>query len=246
MMIGLGLGLGGRAGGAEFDSASVGTVLFEIDSRYVTQGGGLVTAAADRSGNGNNATAGAGSEPTYEASIASYAGKPAIRFPASATKRLTTAAGAGSSIGTNAFTIVLVGHGDEALDAAPYSIAPLSGTDAALGTTSGTATWRQVVGVNGYSGTPAFTSPSVVVAVFNGASSKLYVNSRTAESLNVSPAHNVSDGWSIGNYGSAPAANLSHCGPILRVIVYPAALTNDQAASVLNGLGALYGVTISA
>jgi hypothetical protein len=226
----------------EFDASTIGTRVIDLDSRFVTTTGGNVTAMLDQSGNGRNATAPGGSEPPYQVANFDYFGRPAVRFPAGDTKRLTTPSLA-TPIGTNPVTVFMVGHVDDAFANNRYFFMTLFGTAFSV-YGSGATTWAQFA--VGFPSTGKSSQiPSVTCAVFDGASSKFYANGKTAVATPTVGAHNVTSGLIIGNW-PAPAGNTAASGPILRFIIYAGAMAQVDVEAGLDGLGALYGVSIAA
>lgn len=92
------------AGGWTPASVSGLHVWFKADAITGKVDGDTVSTWADSSGNGRTATAPAGQEPTYKTSILN--GQPVVRFSASSTKRMATAAWTALS---QPYTVFIVG-----------------------------------------------------------------------------------------------------------------------------------------
>lgn len=226
----------------EFEPASLGSVIVDLDSRFVTESGGLVTSMLDQSGNGFHATAPGGVEPLFQPSHFDYFGLPAVRFPAGETKFLVTSSAIASSVGTNPVTVFLVGHVDEATSNNRYFLNSAGGSPFCLYASSATG-WGQYA--TGFVVTSKSSQiPSVVCAIFNGSSSVLYANSKTSASTAAVGAHNLIAGIFLGNW-PVPDGFSSAAGPILRCLIYTGALPQGDVDAVLDGLGALYGIAIA-
>jgi hypothetical protein len=229
-------------GGGGFSPPDVGTVLLDLDARHVTLSGSDVLSMVDQSGNAYDAVAPAGppdgyAPPLYVASDANYNDLPSVHFPVGAVSALTTTGP--SSIGTDPFTLVVIGHVSDDSPVAPYFVTTNSGLSASA---EGT-TWKFDSNGDEFSTGFDATVPAINVFIFNGASSKFYQNDKTATSVNMTTAHNVSSGWHIGSYRNDNAI-FSASGPITRVIIYAGALLQADVETLLDGLGALYGFTI--
>lgn len=224
----------------DWNPALVGTVRVDLNARNVTTAAGpVVTQMTDQSGNGYNATAPGGSEPSYQSTNASYSNAPTATF--SGAQYLRTS-GTSANVGSNPVTIIIVGHTTGG-SVVPYSVN--RDTELAVGIDS--AAHRLVLAGSGYtSGVAVTNAATIVVGIVNGASSAMYVKSKTAVSI-VGAATSVTagQGWSIGNYQGAPGATFTHDGPIARVLIYDGALSNANVGAALDGLGAMYGITIA-
>ncbi|MBX3218929.1 MAG: hypothetical protein KF795_00335 [Labilithrix sp.] len=196
----------------------------------------------DRSGNGFHATAPPGVEPLYQASHFDYLGLPAVRFPANETKFLVTSNELSFMVGANPVTVFLVGHVDEATSNNRYFLNSAGGPAFCIYASSATG-WGQYA--TGFVVTSRSAQvPSVVCAVFNGSASILYANSKTSVSTAAVGAHNLITGLFLGNW-TVPDVFSSAAGPILRCLVYAGALSQGDIEAGLEGLGALYGITIA-
>lgn len=230
-----------------FVPGDYGTVLIDLDAAHVTTSGSLVTAMVDQGPNAWNATAPGGSEPSYTASDASYNGKPTVNFPTGATKYLDTTSSIGTTIATNPITIFVAGHGTDNTVSGPRLMS-IAGT-ADIGVTpraAGSFNWT--VNPNSGGGIAGAANsgfnPAVVGAIVNGASSKLYVDTKTAAAITCD-AHSASGALRVGNYVGGASTLFTLAGPVARILIYSGAMSDANVQAVMTALGAMYGITIA-
>lgn len=228
---------------AEFDPSSVGTVLLDLDARFVTAAGSDVSAMLDQSGNGDDAVTPAGppdgyGAPQLVATDADYNDLPTVNFIDGTNSALETPGADG--IGTNPFTIVYVGHNTSGTSV-PYFLNTVGGVSVSIEGVS----WK--FEANGDEFNPGFSSgtPAINVFVFNGASSKFYQNDKTATNVNMTTAHNVTTGWNVGCYRNNGDI-FSAAGPVARALIFDGAMSQADVETLLDGLGAIYGFSIGA
>lgn len=208
----------------------------------VTESGGAVSAWADQSGTGDtnkNVVQGtAANKPTYTASHASYGNKPAIVFDLD--DQLLSAAWAVAL--AQPLTLFLAGHTTTRTTNHYMFDNRTDPSQCALyDSTAGS-------GVTIYAGAAiaaavASTDPKITCCVFNGASSTILVNQKTAQATGNAGANGLT-GTSIGNY--AAGGSFGNNGPVAEVIVYSGALSASDIDRVMDYLGARYGITIGA
>lgn len=206
-----------------------------FDASVCTVSGGIVTALPDQSGNGRNATILAGQEPGYTATNPGYT-KPTIDFVAGTTDAVQVLV---HGLTTGPFTMIVVGHG------ANYVVQDANGNtvlDCAAGTT-----WRMSSNAFGniVSGGGPTSTPAVVAAVYNGASSRIYKSKRTPVTGNAGPLPTMTGlRMNLGN-GASPSGAACLNGSIAQFLIYQGALSQVDVEYLVNGFGALHGITIA-
>ena len=189
----------------------------------------------DISGNGNNVVqATAALQPAYNATDAAYNNQPTLSFSAVA----NTVISGGSITHAQPYTIIFVGEADLSGGSIVESGTSYSG----LYTFGPGAGYICFYAGTGQQSNTGITSKSVVAAVFNGASSSIYVkNSQTAILTGNPGTGGLSGVINLGNSGlSGPLL-----GRIAEVIIYPTVLSPIQLKAVFGYLGARYGITTS-
>jgi len=194
-----------------------------------------VSAWADLSGHGNNAAqATASQQPTYSAADANYGGQPSVVFTTASTQGLTS-----SFAVSQPDTIVIIGT----------SFTRGAGAGSAfIDTASGS---RQLIWLNSsgvfqmyagsFVGIAGNFLPHMFMAVYNGASSSLYVdNSQTAAASGNAGANNLASAGIAGIIGTD-----SLNGSIAEMIVYNGALGAAQLAQLSAYVKARYGLATS-
>jgi len=237
-----GFGLSGRRvgfhGSNGVDVTSISGCTLWLDATDVTASS-IVTAMNNKVG--TDPTINATEEPLYTASNANYNRRPTWKCNTAATKVITASA-ACHGMTAGPYTVVIVGQcGD-----ANYAMgAPSGGTLIAGGGGSGDK-WQLTSDAGTYLvSTGLANTPSVLIGIFNNASSKIYANSQTAVSGPAGTLENMtSSSLNIGNYG-APAAALGANGDTTHFIIYNRALTQAECAWLEVQLGAESGITIS-
>ncbi len=211
------------------------------DLSHCTQAGGIVTALPDQSGNGYDAIIVGGTEPSYTAANALFGSLPTMDFPAVNTKYVSHPAVVSST--TNAYTIVLVCN------------SALVGSYVWSNHSGGVFIYHSGTNVAMYAGTTVAggvaATPNVTVAVFNGASSTLYVSAKTAVAsgnpgtvdLNGSPGGRLGQ---FGNAGGAPNVAWDQTGSTAHFCMYNRAISAAEAATLLTYFGGLAGISIGA
>jgi hypothetical protein len=197
--------------------------------------GALVQQANDQGGGGHNVSqATSGLRPTFKTNIIN--GKPVLRFSHSAnTRLLSSALGTALTQPNTIYAVVIPTTAsltgltifiDGVADASRNAMYLNSGT---YGWYAGSLAASSTAGVNG--------TAVVASAVFNGASSLFRINGGSDDTG--SPGAASMGGFSIGNYWGG---GFGFDGDIARVLVYHAAHNSTDRASVMSGLGLLYGV----
>lgn len=226
-------------GGVSFNPLSVAGCKVWYDLAHCTQGAGIVTALPDQSGNGKNATIPGGSEPTYVATSAPYNNLPVMTFPTANTKRVV-APDLGITTGARTFVIVC-------------DIGATSGFMAMCDDAFGIfirsiGTGLEATAENGANviDAGAVSTPSVLVWVNNGASSKLYASALTPVTGFQSTPDLTGRTFMLGNRGFSVNAANSQNGSTAHFLAYDSALSSTDVAYLLNGFGAKHGITIGA
>lgn len=242
--LGLDISLGQRFGSSEWAPSAVGTVLWDFDARNAVLSGSLVTSVTDASGNGYTATAPGGSEPTYNASVAGFNNKPTITFPDAGTKVLDTANALGVAIGTSAVTILMVANCAVAAGNR-YALMTKGGGTLGFYAVPASTTWRAYANADIAFGTAGVATAQIQVCRYNGAGTSVaYQSRRTGANVAVG-AHNISQGFRLGNWQTAAGGNALG-GDITRVIVWSGDIGDSNVGAALDALGLIYGVSIAA
>lgn len=220
---------------AEFDPTSITGLTFDLDPRDATESGGSMTVLP-------GATITAGEEPAYTAANASYGSLPTWDVVATADAVRLSAGQHGFTTGP--YTIVFVG---DVGSGSKFCLGSLSGLYAYGGAGAGAE-----IGISGNSlgtilagGGPAST-PSVFVFVFNGASSKVYRSAKTPSTGSSGTTPDLSAAELVLSNYSIPAIANAQTGGTARVLGYTGALSQGDCEAILDGLGALYGISIGA
>lgn len=252
--IGLGIGSGGAtAGAADFDPTSVAGLLFDMNpAAGVTRTGADVTAVADQSGTADaNKDMTAVGAPQFAATDADFNDKPSIEF----TGDDALVSGTWAASQSQPFTVYVVGIQpipagtqfildnlttgvwfalrDNSGDGGPLGSLYFYAGNTALPTTAGGIDWA---------------SARVGAVVYNDPATRGdgYVNKYAAASANPGAAFtgtNVIDGVTLGSRNNG---TLFFVGKLARVLVYSGAHDETTRQEVMTGLGALYGVTVTA
>jgi hypothetical protein len=231
-MMGMGLALPLACGG--FTPLDLGGVFLWLRSDLgITLNGSTVSAWADQSGAGNNATQSNGSQqPTYSASDASYNGRPSLSFTNGSATSLATAAFAKAQPHWGA----VVGEMDAAAQTGGF-------VDAAVvahgGVIYGSSTNKYASAYAGSTliSTTAVGSKSAIIVNFNLTTS-VYVNASASAAVSGSAGTEAIDGLAIGG-----ANNEVHylTGKVLEVVYGTGNLTTAQISQLLQYFGAIYG-----
>ncbi len=207
------------------DPMTVSGLKLWYDASAVTVVGGSVTAIPDQSGNARNATV--SGTLTYTATNAAYNNGPTINR-ADATDLIHMP---NMGLTTGPFTVVLVGDAV----AAGYNYMM---TDNGFDLRAQAGMWR--ISANGGitlldSAAMTVTNPTVIVAVVNGASSKLYASSRTPVTGTAGTAADMTAvGFYVGDVNTAGGSgdiNFRHA------LVYDGAMAQSDAAGILQWFG---------
>lgn len=202
-----------------------------------------VSAWADQSGSGdsnrNLVQATSTKQPTRNASDAAYNNQATLSFSTGGpTPQSLASPGAWSSSYTTR-TICLVGNFD-GLGSAEFMVDGLTDSSNVIWNDSGANAVDMYAGTNIGGGTYS-SSPLIVIAVFNGASSAIY-SSSTGSLATGNCGAGVMAALTVGcNVGGTAGLN----GKIAEVFAYDSALTTTQIAVILRYLGARYGLPIS-
>lgn len=221
-----------------FDPLSVGTPLVWYDLAHQTNGAGIITALPDQSGNGNDATVPGGDEPGFTASNAAFNNLPTMDIPSGDTKHVNTP-DLGLTTGAVTFAIVFSAAGNYILSA--------SNAKAEVYLPGGDVTGTNDDGTTNLTGA-AMPAVAVVVYIANGASSKLYVNAKTPATGDAGAQDLTGQTIRLGHYGGglSNAFGWAQDGSTAHFVAYDGALSQGDVEYLLDGFGALAGVTIGA
>lgn len=210
------------------------------DADYVTLVGGVVSAWADRSGNGeaarNAVQPTAGLRPAYSATNAAYNNQPTIDFPT------------GQAIGTVDWAASL---------AQPYTLVcafnpgSTGNTQVAIDSNDATLTRRTALShnagdhVQAYAGTLLATSatydasPRIALVVYNDASSEVYVNDSATPAASGACGTSAVQGIAIGTLCDGSSFPL--LGSIAEIVICAGALGATERGALFAYMGARYG-----
>lgn len=218
------------------------TLLRLLTSDNVTQGAGIVTAMDDGSSNDIDPTINAGEEPTYTASEPTFNNKPVWNCATGAARVIRY--GANHGFTAAARTIVIVGAAN-----GPYVMAEANGNTFIYGQAGSGNKWGMRSGAGAIiASTQAATTVAVVVCVFNGASSRMYVSKKTSPHTDGTFSANddlTGVNLFIGNSSAPASAGAQNAEEAVRAH-YSGAMSESDVGYLLDGWGALYGITITA
>jgi hypothetical protein len=237
------LGMAGSGVAASFTPASIAGLTLWLDATSLTQNLGLVSAITNKGSTAVDPTITAGEEPTYTASNANYNNRPTWKCVSGGGTKVIRAAAACHGLGAGARTVVVVGQcGD-----ANYAMGSTSGLSLIAGGGGSGNKWQGTDQAGPWLVSSGLTNtPSVLVFVFDGASSRIYANARTAVSGDAGALENLSAlALMLGNNG-APSSALGANGDTTHFLAYNAALSNADCGTLLDYLGAQAGITIGA
>jgi len=211
----------------------------------VTLVSGAVSAWADQSGVGDgnrNATQStAARRPTYNAADAAYNSRPTTSYALASLSSIST--GTWSPALSQPCTIIMAAH-NSASDVGDASLLDGESSRVLIAAKVTSRFAEYFAGTSVITSTTAVSSPSIIAAIANGASSHLYVNNSQTPVANGNPGASGLDLVHLGCYsGSAGAGNFD--GTIAEVLAYNTALSSDNLKSVFAYLGAKYGISVS-
>lgn len=200
-----------------------------------------VSAWADQSGTGdpnkNVSQATGAKQPVYISSTAGFNNRPTLQFTAANTSTLRS--GVWSVAPSQPITWIVAASQSSAL--AQYMVDGLSNNvmgivwrpdltefelDAGAGLMTGASTYQ--------------AGPLVYGAVFNGASSAIYINNSQTAAATGSAGTGPSTGMNIGAAGGGAANPFS--GNIAEIVAYTGTLTPAQSLAVFSYMGSRYGI----
>jgi hypothetical protein len=90
-------------------------------------------------------------------------------------------------------------------------------------------------------------NPNVIVAIGNGASSKIFVSAKTAAATGNAGTHDLTgNAHTIGNYQNSVAGTFAMGGSLAQFLIYERALSDLEVGNILDYFGSLHGITIGA
>lgn len=218
------------------------TLLRWLDATNLTQGGGVVTAIDDASANDVDPTITGGQEPVYAATDANYANRPTWSCTTGSTKVIRF--GTSHGLTSGAFTVVIVGACSSA--GSNFAMGGHSGNTWIAGGGGSGDKWQMSSDAAAHTVVSTVTSitPAVAIFVFNGASSKMYVNAATPSTGNAGTLEDLTSiNLMVGNY-STPSSSNGQNAAATHFLIYSGAINQTDAEYLLNGFGAESGITI--
>lgn len=201
-----------------------------------------VSSWADQSGTGDankNLTQATGTkQPTLNTADAAYNNQPTLSFARASVQALHS--GTWSAAQAQPSTTFIVGNDDGTATNQFYCDGNAAATQV-LGN-NGAGNYQAYAGTTLAGGTPS-SSPRILAAVFNGASSSLFISAKTAVATGNAGATGLT-GFTAGAAGDSVSNTLN--GKIAEIIIYSGALSAAQIAQVLTYLGARYAIAIGA
>lgn len=209
--------------------------------RGITLNGSTVSAWSDASGSGDaNRTltqATGANQPTFNASNAAYNNKPTVTFGAGVNQSL--ASGTFSASLTQPFTAFVVGNAKDTTTNYWY----FSGTTNRVEILQFTANGAAIFAGNAFQSSFVQTaSPSFMCGIFNGASSSLAVNARTAAVTGNAGASAEPD-LIMGNVQGLGSPLQ---GPIAEIALYTGVLSAGNIDKFATYVTATYGIAVGA
>ncbi|MBX3202327.1 MAG: IPT/TIG domain-containing protein [Labilithrix sp.] len=238
-----------------WSAGATGLVLLaDLNPRHAVVDAGVVQVLPDMSGNGFDAVAPEDSEPTYAASVAGYANKPAVYFPTAAelggdtmpAKVLDMEEDIGAAVDGDRVTIFIVGH-VVATPGNKYFIITRSGFTVGA-YVDGNPIWNAYAnGTDGdYISNEFAQTPNVVgIAFDDNDRARMYLGAKTPFVTTNVMIGKVSAGarFRLGCWQTAQA-QWSASGYQARILVYKGSLDQGQCESVMTALGRLYGLAV--
>ncbi len=214
-----------------------GCVLWLRSDLGISLNGSTVSAWADQSGQGNSVTQGvAGQQPAYNASDASYGGRPSLSFAQASAQLLKSSV----AIATTAqpITLVIVGEGSQAVGA-QWLLCVGAGTNCGIEDAGTSSPGKLSMYAGSFVFITAADTTAVFAAVLNGASSKLFRNSSQTPVGTGNPGTgSLSSNVFIGSNGGG-GQNLQ--GKVAEAIIYTRDLSADGSLGQLfQYLGSTY------
>ncbi len=224
------------AAASGFDPATITGLKLWYDAAHVTQAANIVSAIADQSGNARTPTI--TGVPAYTAANAGYNNRPTVKRTDATDQILTPDLG----LTTGGFTFVFVGDAP----AASYNYlirVTGAGVGADLRAQGGNFRATEDGGATELDFPATTTAPSVVIAVFNGASSRVYASALTPVTGTTGAQPDMTGQAAyVGDIVADGSGNLN----FTHVLVYTGALSNANCGILLTGFGTESGITIGA
>ncbi len=212
----------------------------------IVTSGSDIDSVPDTSGRGNSLTGVASNKPQRVAASSHFNNKPSAAFTDGTAQRFTFA-NLGLTANVAAFALVTKGLVDRANNAYAFSFANDHVGIFGDAATDFINSWASADLGAANSNNSKLTA-SVVLLTINGTGAgaqQLYVNSTTAEAAPSNSTGVTSTNGVIGNYASGPSTTFVFGGEMPRIIVFGSVPSSVERANIMNGLGNLYGITIS-
>jgi hypothetical protein len=209
-----------------------GCVLWLRSDLGITLNGSTVSAWADQSGNGNNATQGTGAnQPTYSASDAGYAGRPSLSFDG-------TDDSMSSALAVNQpDTVVVVANGTNGAQAELFDVDSGANRQAVIDS-NGLQVFAGVTLAPGGN----LNTKAVIAAQFHSTTSAFFRNnSQTAVASGDAGTNNMGN---LCICGYQHASNF-WTGKVVEFLVYNRILAPSEMSQLFAYLGARYGIAVS-
>jgi hypothetical protein len=184
-----------------------------------------------------------GSAPAYNTTDAGYNSHATVQWAGVAGTGLITQGAADSWTPTvsQAFTIYCVGQSDQS--SGQVFVGGQFAVASNISYIAATVTQFQLFANTATVGAAAtLTSPCVMAAIVNGASSSIYVNNSQSALATGNPGAATLTGLCLGTY---EAGTLILKGKIARVLIFNAAHTANQLKTLFTDLGARYAIAVT-
>lgn len=241
-----------RTGLANALASTMGVGPTYLNSRHVTVVGSNVTAAADQTANGNNATLGSGVGPHYNASDAAFAGYPSLQCTHGTANQLTTTNAGGIAAAAKSFC--QVGYSTQASGQTSWWMAATTGAGGCeMNTTDNSApqhghadfTCNAFLADQLWNTQAGYLTPGVMGACYSagGVGCKVFASAQTPITFNGGGV-NSDVAYNIGaNHAGSSAGNMS--GSWTDWLLYAGVMSTADMQYLQVGFGKIYGITIA-
>lgn len=214
----------------------------------VTNVGGAASAWADQSGAGDsnrNLVQGtAGNRPAITATNASFNNRATLDFDGAGDFLASGGAWSGGTYAQPTTIYVAMRFSSVTLFSYVFDSSDgTGGTRQALLINTGPQ-WYQFAGASLTGGTPASATTYILACVYDGASSAVYANQYNTAAVSGDAGSNALHSLTVGLDYSGAATSLS--GSVAEVISYSGAHASGTRQTVMQALGTMYGVSVTA